>query len=221
MQNTQAVFLDIDGTLVDSNELHVSAWAHAFQKNGVPMERDRIRKHIGKGKDKLIPDLLPDSTQQLRTSIGEAHDEKYQSEFLSRVKAFPHARDFVSKLHRLGLKVLLASSAKKAEVEHYVKLLGVESILDGTTSADDVEQSKPAGDIFAAALKKVAPITAAETVVIGDTPYDVIAARKCGIRAIGLLSGGFSAEELTDAGAIAVFDSVSELLSSWDPKPAS
>ena len=121
----------------------------------------------------------------------------------------------------LRLKVLLASSAKKAEVEHYVKLLGVESILDGTTSADDVEQSKPAGDIFAAALKKVAPITAAETVVIGDTPYDVIAARKCGIRAIGLLSGGFSAEELTDAGAIAVFDSVSELLSSWDPKPAS
>jgi HAD superfamily hydrolase (TIGR01509 family) len=221
MQNTQAVFLDIDGTLVDSNEFHVSAWAHAFQKNGVPMQRDRIRKHIGKGKDKLIPDLLPDSTDRLRASIGEAHDEQYQSELLPRVKAFPHASDFVSKLHRLGLKVLLASSAKKAEVEHYVKLLGVESILDGTTSADDVEQSKPAGDIFAAALKKVAPITAAETVVIGDTPYDVIAARKCGIRAIGLLSGGFSAEELTDAGAIAVFDSVGELLSSWEPKPAS
>jgi membrane protein len=220
MQNIRAIFLDIDGTLVDSNEAHVSAWAHAFQTNGVPMERHRIRKHIGKGKDQLIPALLPDSTDRVRASIGEAHDEKFKSEFLPHVKAFPHATDFVSKLHHLGLKVLLASSAKKTELEHYVELLGVESLLDGTTSADDVEQSKPAADIFAAALKKVAPITAAETVVIGDTPYDVIAARKCGIRAIALLSGGFSAEELTDAGAIAIFDSVGEMLSSWEPSPA-
>jgi phosphoglycolate phosphatase-like HAD superfamily hydrolase len=112
-------------------------------------------------------------------------------------------------------KVLLASSAKATEVEHYAHLLGIDAYLFATISADDVENSKPARDIFAGALKKVAPLRASETLVIGDTPYDVIAAAKCGIKAVALLSGGFTHDELHEAGAIAVYGALRDILEGW------
>src|SRR5882757_7782808 len=147
----KAVFLDIDGTLVNSNEFHVIAWAQAFRESGHSVARAAIRKQIGKGSDMLIPALLPYLDQKARKEIADRHGEIFQSQFLPQVKAFPQAAALIAKLHADRKQVLLASSAKDTEVEHYVRLLDVQRFLTATTSADDVANSKPAGDIFASA----------------------------------------------------------------------
>ena len=131
------------------------------------------------------------------------------------MQPFRHAALLLRHVHGLGQKVVLASSADAKEVAHYVSLMKVGSVVDATTSTDDVETSKPAGDIFQAALGKISPLRADQVVVVGDTPYDVQAAAKCGIRAIGLRSGGFDDAVLTDAGAVALYDDVADLLGSY------
>lgn len=192
---------------------HAKAWQQAFDENGYPIEYDAIRQQIGKGADMLIPALLPDSPERLRKSMAKRHDELFRTLYLPQVHAFPHATDLILELHSSGAKVILASSAKASELEHYVCLLGVEGVLAATTSADDVEKSKPAADIFATALNKVAPIRSTEVLVVGDTPYDDLAAGKCDIRTIALRSGGFSDFDLAAAGAIGIYDSVGDYLS--------
>jgi phosphoglycolate phosphatase-like HAD superfamily hydrolase len=212
----KAVFSDIDGTLVDSNEFHVDAWERAFRESLIPVERAAIRRQIGKGADMLLPALAPQLSETERRTITDLHGHFFQSGYLSQVRAFAHARDLLAALHGLGLKVLLASSAKQEEVDHYIELLDARGFLSGTTSGDDVAKTKPAGDIFMSALAKVAPIAASEVVAIGDTPYDVTAARKARIRTIAVRSGGFSEASLFDAGAIAIYDSVGDLFNRLD-----
>jgi phosphoglycolate phosphatase-like HAD superfamily hydrolase len=207
----RAVFFDIDGTLVDSNEFHVSAWERAFQESLFPVERAAIRRQIGKGADMLLPALAPELPEGDRKAIAARHGKIFQTGYLSQVQPFPHARDLIATLHARGLEVLLASSAKQTEVDHYVELLDARGLISGTTSGDDVEKTKPAGDIFLSALSKVAPIVASEVVAIGDTPYDVTAARKARIRTIAVKSGGFPESSLVDAGAVAIYDSVGDL----------
>jgi HAD superfamily hydrolase (TIGR01509 family) len=207
-----AVFFDIDGTLVDSNEFHVSAWERAFQESLFPVDRAAIRRQIGKGADMLLPALAPELPESDRKRIADRHGEIFKTGYLSQVQAFPQARDLIAELHAKGLKVLLASSAKQTEVDHYVDLLDVRGFIFGTTSGDDVTRTKPAGDIFLSALSKVTPLVASEVVAIGDTPYDAAAARKAGIKTVAVRSGGFPDSSLTDAGAIAIYDSVSDLL---------
>jgi membrane protein len=138
---------------------------------------------------------------------------------LPQVQAFPQARDLIAALHARGSKVLLASSAKQAEIDHYVELLDVRELISGTTSGDDVEKTKPAADIFVSALAKIAPITASEVVAIGDTPYDATGAGKAGIATIAVRSGGFPDASLRDAGASAIYDSVGELLEHIEELP--
>ncbi len=213
-----AVLLDIDGTLVDSNEFHVIAWHRAFQEANIPIASGLIHKHIGKGADMLIPGLAPDLPQKARDEVARRHGEIFKREFLPRVEAFPNAHDLIAALHRSGREVVLASSADQAEVDHYVHLLRVKELLRATTSADDVEKSKPAADIFASALKKTSSGTPDRAVAIGDTPYDAIAAAKCGIRTIAVRSGGFTDEELLSGHPIAIYEDVSEL---YDCLPAS
>jgi membrane protein len=212
----QAVFFDIDGTLVDSNEFHVRAWEEAFLKAGYSISRPAIRKQIGKGADMLIPSLLPGSDENTRRAIAAAHGKSFNTRYLSQVRAFPGASSLVRELHTRGKTIVLASSAAAAEVEYYAQLLEIEKYLTATTSADDVENSKPAGDIFASALKKAAPIPASETVAVGDTPYDVTAAAQVGIQTIAVLSGRFELKELQHAGAIAVYGSVQKILDDLD-----
>jgi membrane protein len=219
IRKVTAVFLDIDGTLVDSNESHVSAWAAAFQENGHSIAPSAIRPQIGKGADMLIPHLVADIGDEEEQAIADTHDAIFKSRFLPRIVPFPRASEFIATLHKEGVRIVLASSASAAEVEHYVKLLAVEPFLAATTSADDVQHSKPARDIFASALEKVAPIQAPDTCAVGDTPYDVIAARKCGIPAIAVRSGGFPARDLKEAGAVAIYASVAELLTYLDSSP--
>jgi membrane protein len=214
-----AVFLDIDGTLVDSNELHVAAWAEAFQDSGCMRATVAIRKQIGQGADMLIPALAPQLGDTARKSIAAAHDEIFQNRYLREVRAFPQATALIEALHSAGMQVVLASSAKATEVEHYVRLLGVQALLAATTCADDVAHSKPAGDLFASALNKVAPTAAAQSVAVGDTPYDAIAAGKVGIQTIGVRSGGFTEAELSAAGAVIVYASVADLLTHIDHSP--
>jgi HAD superfamily hydrolase (TIGR01509 family) len=206
-----AVLLDIDGTLVDSNEFHVIAWHRAFQEANASVPAALIHKQIGKGADMLIPALAPDLPAKVREEIAKRHGEIFKKEFLPRVEAFPNAQDLIAALHRSGREVVLASSADQAEVDHYVQLLGVRDLLRATTSADDVERSKPASDIFASALQKTSSKAADQTIAIGDTPYDAIAAAKCGIRTIALRSGGFTDDELLSGRPIAIYEDVSDL----------
>jgi phosphoglycolate phosphatase-like HAD superfamily hydrolase len=207
----KAVFFDIDGTLVDSNEFHVSAWERAFQEALFPVDRAAIRRQIGKGADMLLPALAAELSESDRKAIAERHGRIFQTGYLSQVQAFPHARDLIAALHSEGVQVLLASSARQTEVDYYVDLLHVRGLISGTTSGDDVEKTKPAGDIFLNALSKVAPVAAAEVIAIGDTPYDAAAARKVGIKTLAVRSGGFPDASLTEAGAIEIYSSVGDL----------
>lgn len=214
----QAVLFDIDGTLVDSNEAHVTSWGFAFQEEGRPQELDDIRGQIGKGGDLLVPALLPDSEEALRKRIADRHGERFKDLYLDHVRAFDGARAIVERVHAAGIKVVLASSAKQDELDHYVELLGIEQYLAATTSSDDVDASKPEPDIFGTALQKVG-IEPADAMVVGDTPYDVEAALRAGVPAVGLTSGPFSEERLRDAGAIAVYAGIADLLADFDRSP--
>jgi phosphoglycolate phosphatase-like HAD superfamily hydrolase len=208
----QCVLLDIDGTLVDSNDFHVRAWERAFERCGHAVSASAIREQIGKGGDQLVPALLPQVTPEESESIAGAHDEIFQSEYLDEVRPFERATDLVAHLHEAGIKVVLASSSKRVEVDHYIQLLQLEKLIDASTCADDVENSKPAGDLFAAALKKIGSVTPAQARVIGDTPYDAIAAAKCGVETIAVLSGGFAEPALRSAGARMIYRDVGEIL---------
>jgi HAD superfamily hydrolase (TIGR01509 family) len=215
----KAVLFDIDGTLVDSNDLHVLAWEEAFASVGASFERQVIHDQIGKGADMLVPALLPGADALLQQKLAKAHGEVFADRFLRTVKPFPGAHDLLARVHEAGQTVVLASSASAAELEHYLALLDACELVSASTSADDVENTKPAPDIFAKALKKVAPLVADEVLVVGDTPYDIEAAARCGIAAVALRSGGFSDEALRSAGAIALYDHVAALLAGYDASP--
>jgi len=215
----KAVLFDIDGTLVDSNDMHVRSWSEAFRSAGHEMADSVIHDQIGKGTDMLVPTLLPGTDEAEQQRLGDAQGAVFKERYLNTVEPFPGARDLLHRVHDAGKKVVLASSASSGELEHYVGLLGIEDILAATTSADDVEHTKPAPDIFAAALAKVAPLGCDEVIVVGDTPYDVEAAGKCGIKTIGLRSGGFSDDALNAAGAIMLYDDAADLLAQFDSSP--
>lgn len=215
----KAVFLDIDGTLVDSNEFHAMAWQEAFRDHGHFMELEAIRGQIGKGSDQLVPALLPNTTEEAEKTMGHRQGEIFRTRYRDQIRPFPRASDLMEVLHAKGIQVLLASSSDKAEVDFYVDLLKAQPFLTGAISKDDVTNSKPAGDIFAAALAKVFPLAASETLAIGDTPYDVESALRSDIKTIALRSGGFSQEILSGAGAPFVYASVKHLFEEFDSSP--
>jgi HAD superfamily hydrolase (TIGR01509 family) len=208
----KAIFFDLDGTLVDSNDYHVEAWSQVFAEQHHRIPADRIRAQIGKGGDNLVPALLPSSDAALVERLSKRHGEIFTAQYIARVRAFPRAHDLLGYLSQSGLRLLFASSASDKDLDHYRKLLDADAFLDASTSADEVERSKPDGDIFAAALAKVDPVDASEVLVIGDTPYDVEAAARCGIAAYAVRSGGFADADLLDAGATALFDDVAAIL---------
>jgi membrane protein len=208
----KAILFDIDGTLVDSNERHVDAWSEAFESVGSPFERSVIHDQIGKGADMLVPTLLPDADEETRKRATEAHDYIFKSRYLHQVQPFPGARDLLVHVHREGLKPVLASSASQEELDHYLDLLDARDLIAATTSSGDVEHTKPAPDIFATALGKLPGVSPDEAVVVGDTPYDMQAASRCGITPIAVRSGGFPDAVLKQAGARAIHDDVADIL---------
>ncbi|HEY0325083.1 MAG TPA: HAD family hydrolase, partial [Allosphingosinicella sp.] len=182
MTRLRAILFDLDGTLVDTNDLHVEAWDRAFREHGHVFSRNQIRSQIGKGGDNLVPSLLPDASEEEREAIDRRHGEIYKSELMPKARPFPRASDLLRRTREAGLQVILASSAGREEVDHYVELLG-RNLISFTTSKDDVEASKPCPDIFEAALKK-GGLRPEEAIVVGDTPYDVIAAKRAGLKSV-------------------------------------
>lgn len=218
MTRLTTLLFDIDGTLVDSNDFHVSAWQRVFRDAGHDFPREMIHAHVGKGGDNLVPSLLPDLDEAEQQRLADGHGPLYRGEYMGQVKPFPGARDLLRKAHDGGFAVALATSANRAELNHYVELLGARDLIDITTDKDDVDSTKPSPDIFAAAAGK-AGAEPDEALAIGDTPYDVLAAKRAGIGTIALLSGGFAEEDLRAAGAIAVYRDAADLLANWDSSP--
>jgi membrane protein len=213
----RAVLFDLDGTLVDSNDLHLDAWDIVFREAGIQVDRDAIRGQIGKGGDLLVPTLAPGLDEDAQEELADRHGAVFKERFLDTVRPFPDATALVRRVHASGARVVLASSASGDELDHYVDLLGIGELVAAATTSDDVETTKPAPDIFGVAIGKLDGIDAAEAIVIGDTPYDIEAAAKAGMRAIAVRSGGFDDAAL--AGAVAIYDGAGELLAGWEQSP--
>jgi membrane protein len=214
----RAVLFDVDGTLVDSNDLHAAAWDEAFRHFGFDVGVDRIRGQIGKGGDNLIPALLPSLSDDRREELEGFRSTLFQRDYLHRVEPFSQVCALFERIRSADLTIVLASSAPEKELEHHLDKLGCGDLVSGTTSADDVENSKPDPDIFAVALR-TAKTEAAGAIVVGDTPYDVTAAKKAGLRTIALRCGGFDEGALREAGAVALFDDPADLLARYDSSP--
>jgi membrane protein len=211
----RAALFDVDGTLVDTNDLHASAWREAFLKFGLDRPLDEIRWQIGKGGDNLIPALFPDLPEERREELEEFRGELFKRDYLPRATPFPGVRELFERLAADDVRIVLASSSHSEEVDYHLSLIAAADLVAATTSKDDVENSKPCPDIFAAALAKVAPLGAESVAVVGDTPWDAKAAAKLGLRTIGFRSGGFPDEALTQAGACELYDGAADLLARY------
>ena len=212
----KAILFDIDGTLVDSNNFHVLAWAEAFHAAGHDFRLSELHAHIGKGADNYVKALLPGASEEEAKALGEAHGRLFKQHYARRLQAFPHARDLLQRCKEEELIVMLASSASAEELDHHLDVIGVRDIVDGCTSADDVGCSKPCPDVFETAARK-AGVAPEEALAVGDTPYDIEAASAAGIRTVAVRSGLFPDEQL--AGAIAIYDDVAELLACFNDSP--
>ncbi len=212
-----AVLFDIDGTLVDSNYLHVDAWLRALQAVGHPVDAWRIHRGQGMGSSELLATLLGEDAEQVGTQAKQLHSEHYQqsSELL---RVFDGARELVAAVAQRGAKVVLATSAAPDELERLRSVLDVEDAVAEITAAEDVDAAKPAPDLVHVALQR-AGVTADRAVYVGDTVWDVQACGKAGVICVGVLSGGVSAAELTEAGAVAVYEDCRALLRDLDASP--
>ncbi len=209
----EAVFFDVDGTLVDSNDLHAAAWQAAFRRFGVDLPIGTVREQMGKGGDNLIPTLLPaDLVERCQKEIEAYRSELFQHEYLPRTKPFPGVRPLFERLYADGIRIVLATSAKQAELDFHRALIGCEDLIFAATSKDDVDRSKPCPDLFEAALRRVRPIGPEETLVVGDSPWDVKGACRAGLWTVAVRCGGFAESVLVEAGAAAIYDGPEELL---------
>jgi HAD superfamily hydrolase (TIGR01549 family) len=216
----KAIIFDVDGTLVDTVDLHAASWAETLRHFGRDVTHEEVRRQIGKGGDQLMPVFLPPEMVERRgEEIESFRKDLYMREYIGKARPFPGVPELFRRIRAAGQRVVLASSAKGEELEHYKRLAGIAELLDGATSADDAERSKPFPDIFLAALDRLSPIGAAEAVVVGDTPYDAEAAMKAGIRPVGVLCGGFPEAELRAAGCVAIYRDPAELLARYDRSP--
>ena len=212
-----SVIFDIDGTLVDSVDLHARAWQETFQHFGYEFPFDEIRHQIGKGSDKLVPHFI--SKQEVER-IGEELDkfrgELWKTKYFDDVKPIPKVRDLFQRILADGKKIALASSAKGEDLKKYKKIPAIDDLVDKETSSDDVENSKPDPDIVHAASQKLHNPDPMQVVMIGDTPYDAEAARKAGVQVIGVLCGGFPKQELIESGAAQIFRDPAHILANYD-----
>jgi HAD superfamily hydrolase (TIGR01549 family) len=203
-----AAILDIDGTLVDSNYHHVIAWYRAFRDHDLVLPMWRIPRHIGMGGDQLVAAVAGEEVERERgDDIRAAETERYAA-LIEEVRPLEGARELIEDLKRDGREVVLASSAKPHEVEHYLDLLDARGLADGWTTSGDVEHTKPEPDLIHAALER---LDTDRAVMVGDSTWDCEAARNAGVETLAVLTGGFSAQELFDAGALSVFATITEL----------
>lgn len=214
----RAILFDIDGTLVDSNNYHVLAWAEAFHAAGHDFRLSELHRHIGKGADNYVQALLPQASDEEAEALGDAHKQLFGRHYAHRLKPFPGARELLQRCRDEGLMVFLATSASAEELERHLDVLDARGLVQGWSDADDVERSKPCPDVFEAALRR-AGVEQGEAIAVGDTPYDVEAAGAAGIGTIAVRSGLFTDDDLSEA--IAIYDDVADLLARFDGSPLS
>ena len=212
----KAAIFDLDGTLIDSVDLHALAWHEAMVKFGHNVSFEQARSQIGKGGDKLLPVFLSadeqgDHGQELDAWRGE----RFKTKYLPLVRPFSAVPDLLRRVRDAELSIAIASSAKRDELDKYLEIAGITTLVDATTSSEDADESKPSPDVFEIVLKLL-KIGAAEAVAIGDTPYDAIAAGKVGIATIGVLCGGFTEDSLRRAGCAEVYPGPATLFASFD-----
>jgi HAD superfamily hydrolase (TIGR01549 family) len=203
-----AVILDVDGTLVDTNYHHALCWYRAFREHGVVLPLWRLHRHVGMGGDKYVSAVAGDEVEErLGDELRDAWESLFD-EVIDEVSPLDGAKELIRELKERRLTVVLASSSIEAHLDRFLDLLGAREVVDGWTMKDDVETSKPDPELVEAALEKAGT---RDAVMVGDTPWDVVAARKAGIGTVCLLTGGYGEEELREAGAGAVFDSLAAL----------
>ena len=212
----EAALCDIDGTLVQSNWLHAAAWRDAFAGMDIDLDVETLRRQIGKGGDELIPVFVP----WWRRSAVEEPLKTYrkfifQQDYLHRVEPFPKVRDLFLRLKEAGIRLALSSSADRDDLQIYRQLARIDDLIQESTSSDDADRAKPHPDIFQATLKKLG-LSASKVLALGDTPYDAQAAGKAGISTVGVTTGGWSKQELLEAGCIEVYTDVADLLDHFE-----
>ena len=208
----KAAIFDLDGTLLDSVDLHALAWREAMAKFGHDVTFEQVRSQIGKGGDKLIPIFLSANEQRDHgKEMEEWRGQRFKTAYLPLVRPFSAVPDLFRRVRDAGIQVAVASSAKKDELDKYLDIARISDLVDVKTSSDDAEESKPAPDIFEVVLKRL-KIEGRDAIAIGDTPYDALAAGKAGITTIGVLCGGFTETSLREAGCAEVYPGPAALL---------
>lgn len=217
MEHLKAILFDVDGTLVDSNDAHAAAWVKAFTEHGIGVVPALVRRCIGMGGDKLMPAVSGiEADSPAGSAIAKRRGQIFTRDFLPVLKPFTDAGALVAAIKARGLTAVAASSARKDELSALLELAGAAWLMDAATSSDDADQSKPAPDIVEAALRR-AGASPSEAIMIGDTPYDIEAARRAGVNAIAFRSGGWKDDDLK--GAIAIYDGPGDLLRQLDRSP--
>jgi phosphoglycolate phosphatase-like HAD superfamily hydrolase len=215
----RAAIFDVDGTLLDSVDLHAQAWREALAEFGHDVGFDEVRSQIGKGGDQLIPVFLSADEQQAHgQQLEQWRSNLFKEKYLRLVRPFAAVPDLLRRTREAGLQIAVASSAKKDELEKYLEIAHITGLVDVSVSAEDAAQSKPAPDIFKVALRKL-NIAGPDACAIGDTPYDAEAACKASIPTIGVLSGGFAEKQLRHAGCVAIYPGPAALFACFGASP--
>ncbi len=217
MSRVRVVLLDVDGTLIDSNDAHARSYVDAGREVGVELDFEEVRRRIGMGGDKLLPEVSElEEDRGKGKRIAERKTEIFREKYLPGLKPTPGARQLLHRLRDDGIKLVVATSAKEEEMREILEQAGVADLIQAATSSDDAERSKPDPDIVEAALEQ-GGFPADQTVMLGDTPYDVEAATRAGVRIVAVRCGGWGDAELE--GAIAVYDHPADLLEHFDESP--
>ena len=211
-----AALLDVDGTLVDSNDAHARAWVDVLREIGHDVPYERVRRLIGKVGDKLVPEITGKDDEEWVKELGERKNEAFFARYFDAIRPFPRVRELLERMKASGLALVVATSAKEEEMHKLLDVAGVADLFDEQATKDDAKRSKPDPDIIGAALKR-AGIDASRAIMLGDTPYDVEAARRAGVETVALESGGWKAAEL--AGAVATYADAAALLRAFDESP--
>lgn len=212
MNPINGVLLDVDGTLLDSNDAHAHSWVDAFRTFGIPCAFEQIRPLIGMGGDRILAMWSLDATSARGQAISTVRGQMFRDHYLPALKPFPFVRPLLERMKRDGKRLVVATSATKEDLKGLLEGAGVADLIDDAASSSDAQESKPAPDIIHAALDS-SGLLATEVIMLGDTPYDVEAASKAGVRIIGVRSGGWSDAEL--AGAVAIYDDTRDLLAHY------
>ena len=215
----KAVLCDLDGTLLDSNAFHAEAWQRSFAEFGYPASFEEIVKQIGKGGEYLLEKFIPsDKLPAIEKDINAFRKDLFHREYIDRIVPFSDARRLLERMRQQGLRIAVATSGDKGDMEVFKTILKIHDLIEQDTTSDDADKPKPEPDIFQAALESLG-VEATEALALGDTPWDVEAAKKAGVSTVAVQSGGWPRKDLEDAGAIAVYVDVADIARNFETSP--